>query len=268
MVYKDVPFMAATPDLPDITDGCLVQLKTSSTWNRDKWGNPHHGDYTLPGDYMIQGQHEMAVCGAPENRFAVLFCSEEGFHALRAMIRVGVDMDVIGREALKLGEYQVFPVMRNDEMIQHIIEEEKAFWETYVVPKIPPEDPSAPQKTSDIREPETDELEMLRKAEDAYRGWKLAELRWQTHKAELQLAIGQDSGIALPEGGKVTWKAPAAKVETIITIDWEAISKWACVFKGIKDAEWKAKVEEFTTEEKKTTQRGRVLRTPRGWGKE
>ncbi len=265
---QDHPWMAATPDITDKTDACLVQLKTSSTYNRDTFGDPERGDLTIPGDYMIQVQHEMAVCKAPENRLAVLFASEEVFRAMRILIKAGRPFDDVLKAADGAYEFQVFPIMRNDTMIQDIIESERRFWEDHVQAKVPPPDASHPQRTDDIREAADAEVALCEKARQAYRQLKLAEARWQEYKSALTQAIGDDTGIALPDGDKVTWKAPAEKRITEEVTDYQGIAYDLYITKQIPDDEWNAMVEKNTTKTEKTKQGPRVLRVPRIWGKE
>jgi putative phage-type endonuclease len=262
LVSKKHPWMAATLDLGDATLACPVQCKTASTYTRDKYGDPARDDYTLPADYMIQMHHEMIVSETKANQLAVLFAPEDGFDALRAMMRVKLDMQIIAAETLKRYEFVIFPVALDKKLAADIIKTEKAFWEDHIQAKVPPICDALPQKTDIIREPTKKELVILAKAEKAYRGWKLAEGRWLDHKQGLKDAIGENSGIAIPTGGKVTWKAPAPKTEVVEVTDYEAIAKDLYITKQIPDTEWKKLIEENTTKTTTTKQGPRVLRVP------
>lgn len=268
LVSDEHEFMSATLDLFDKTEGCNVQCKTSDKYVRESWGDPARHDDTLPADVFIQVQHEMAVCGADMTRVPVLIASKDGFDALRAMLKVQVPMDIVAQQALNLGEFLIFPVARNDKIITQMIADEKTFWEDHVLARNPPAHSSVPQERDTIRDPTETELELLERARPVYRQFKLAEARRDDIKAELAQAIGKDTGIADPSGGKVTWKAPPEKETTVTTINWKGLAEWTCVFLGIPTTKWKEKVEEFTTEETVKKQPPRVLRVPRQWGRE
>ncbi len=72
----------------------------------------------------------------------------------------------------------------------------------------------------------------------------------------------------MPDGDKVTWKAPAEKRITEEVTDYQGIAYDLYITKQIPDDEWNAMVEKNTTKTEKTKQGPRVLRVPRIWGKE
>jgi putative phage-type endonuclease len=269
LVSQKHPWMAATLDIGDKTLACPVQCKTASTYTRDKYGDPARDDYTIPADYMIQTHHEMIVSETKSNQLAVLFAPEDGFNALRAMMRVGLDMKIIAAETLKRYEFLPFPVALDKTLAADIVKTEQAFWEDHILAKVPPICDALPQKTDIIREPTKDELALLAKSEKDYRQWKLSERRWLDRKQQLKDAIGEHSGIAVPTGGKVTWKAPASKTVVEEVTDYKTIAEQLCVFGKLSDKEWAKLIEQNTTRETVTKQGPRVLRVPaRDWGRE
>jgi putative phage-type endonuclease len=269
LISQTHPWMAATLDIGDKTLACPVQCKTASIYTRDKYGDPARDDYTIPADYMIQTHHEMIVSETKANQLAVLFAPEDGFNALRAMMRVGLDMKIIAAETLKRYEFLIFPVALDKTLAADIVKTEQAFWEDHILAKVPPICDALPQKTDIIREPTKDELALLAQSEKDYRQWKLSERRWLDRKQQLKDAIGEHSGIAVPTGGKVTWKAPAPKTEVVEVTDYEAIAKDLYITHQIPDDEWAKMLKQNTTTKTVTKQGPRVLRVPaRDWGRE
>jgi putative phage-type endonuclease len=274
LVSKKHPWMATTLDLGDADLACPVQCKTASTYTRDDYGDPARGDFTIPADHWIQTHHEMIVSETKANRLAVFFSWEEGFNALRAMMRIHrripeeMTMDVIAREALKIGEFQIFPIARNAKLAADIIKTGKAFWEDHVITGVPPICDALPQKTDIVREATKKERALLAKAKRAYATWKASEEKWLDRKQELKNAIGENSGIAGPLAGKVTWKAPAPKTITEEITDWEAIAKALYISCKVPDKKWKKLVDDNTTKTTTTKQGPRVVRVPsREWKK-
>jgi putative phage-type endonuclease len=276
LVSKDHPWMAATLDIGDADLACPVQCKTVTSRSRDKYGDPACGDFTITADNMLQTHHEMIVSETKANQLAAFFSWEEGFNALREMMRVralapdAMTMEVIARAALKLGEFQIFPVKFNPKLAKEIIKAEKDFWFNHVQAGVPPICDALPQKTDIVREATKKERALLARAKKAYGKWKMSEEAWLDRKQELKNAIGENSGIAGPLAGKVTWKAPAPKTTVEQVTDYKTIAEQLCIIGGIKI---KSKVYRDLlkkhTEEKKTTKKSpRVVRVPsREWKK-
>ena len=212
VVSKDFDFMAATPDAIDDGINSAVQCKTSSVWGRHKFGEP--GTPMVPIDYYIQAQHEMAVMGAARNQLVVLFADNETFRALQHMLRAGMDLDKVAdfvesqsHDAKSLTEFSVFPIARDDETIQLLIEGERHFWNEHIKKEIPPADVFAPEKTPDIIEANAEERKLLQAMKDAHDATKIAEQAYKEAKALVVTAIGDNAGIFDADIGKVTHKA-------------------------------------------------------------
>lgn len=86
----------------------LVELKTRS--RRTGWGEDGSAD--IPVDVFVQVQHQMACTDADEALVATLFGLGHGF--------------------------AVYRVPRDDEFLAELIPKLVEFWETYVVPRVPP----------------------------------------------------------------------------------------------------------------------------------
>lgn len=70
-ISRQYPWMAATPD--GLVDGQWnhpVEIKRSNTFAPDAWGREMTDE--IPEPYVIQCQHQIAVCGAEECRVGVL----------------------------------------------------------------------------------------------------------------------------------------------------------------------------------------------------
>lgn len=226
VVSKTVPFMAATPDAIDDVPNSLVQIKTNSAWGRHLWGPDRSSQ--LPTDYMIQGQHEMAVLGAKRNRFAVLFADQEMFRALVWMIRGGVANDVILdyiEEQIEKDdsrcEFAVFPIERDDALITTIIEGETYFWEKYVREGVLPPDPSIPEKTKDYITADARQRKLIEKLRAAYEARDSAKEVYEQIAGAVKTEIGENAGMVAEGLAKIHYKAPTPKAK----VDWESIAK-------------------------------------------
>ncbi|MFH1731954.1 MAG: lambda-exonuclease family protein [Planctomycetota bacterium] len=218
------PFMSTTLDLVDRTDDCLVQLKTASTWARDLWGAP--GSPTAPADYILQVQHEMAVTGATEDRLAVLFADQSTFRGLCWMLRGGMAVgrvleyveEMVATEDSRC-EFLLVPVKRDDAMIAAIIEGERQFWETYVLPHVEPPDDAIPQRSSDMLEADEQQRDLLRRLRDAKRAQKVTDERYEQIAAEVRTAIGEAAGIVADGICTISYKAPPPTAD----LDYEGL---------------------------------------------
>lgn len=225
VVSAEVPFMAATPDLLDVTLNSLVQLKTASAWTRHQWGPP--GSSEVPIDYMIQAQHEMAVVGAQRNKFGVLFADNDMFRALVWMVRSDVADGLIIEYILEQiqsedsrCEFSTFPIARDDEMISQIVEGERAFWQQHIEDGVVPPDASIPEKTTDFVTADANQRRLIEGLQKAEEDCDVAETRYDQFKAQIIREIGENAGMIADGLAKIHYKAPAARAKT----DWESIA--------------------------------------------
>jgi hypothetical protein len=214
MPSTEHPFMAATPDLGDVTDECLVQIKTTSTWARQSWGPPEAP--TIPNDYFLQCQHEMAVTGARENRLAVFFADQSTFRGLVWMLKAGMHLDRVIeyvddliKDADSPCEFLIIPVFRDEEIITTLIEGERDFWETYVLPHVDPPDESIPQTSKDIIEADAEQCVLLGKLREAKRSQNHAKDEYDELVEQTKTEIGGMSGIKAEGICSISYKAPA-----------------------------------------------------------
>lgn len=104
---NEYPFMFADVDRLVVGENAIVEIKTTSAFNKDEWA-----DDKLPDSYYCQIQHYMGVGGYDKCYVVCLLGGQ------KAVIR---------------------EVARNDEDIAVLIEEEGKFWNDFVVTKTIPE---------------------------------------------------------------------------------------------------------------------------------
>lgn len=111
MYHKDYDFISANVDRVVVGENALLECKTTSEFQKDKWK-----DGNVPASYMAQCYHYMAVTGVDVVYIAVLFGNSE-FH--------------------------FEPIERDEEIINDIISAEVEFWNEYIIKgQRPPADDS------------------------------------------------------------------------------------------------------------------------------
>lgn len=115
---EEYPFMLADLDGVIYENGemCIFEAKTASAYKEDVWKQG------VPDEYLLQIQHYMAVTGAKRTYIAVL----------------------VGGNSFYYHE-----VLRDEELIEMIVEMEKRFWEEHVLKRKEPV-PDGSQATSDF----------------------------------------------------------------------------------------------------------------------
>jgi len=220
----DHPFMACTPDLYDKNAGCIVQLKTHSSWTRHSWGDAQNP--RVPNYEVIQCQHEIAVTGYTADILYALFADESAFRGMVAMAKGGFRPEAIADHVESLiadGMAETLPpivIRRDDDMIADIIEGEREFWESYVLTKTPPPDASTPQESPDILDATSEQAEVLARLRQAKLDENAAAERYAEERVQIEEAIGAHSGIVARGIARVTYRAPAPRSET----DWQGVA--------------------------------------------
>lgn len=107
--HKRLPFMLCNLDRVITGERKIVECKTSTAWLRQNWGVS--GTDEAPIQYMLQVQHQLA-------------CSEYGDADIAALI----DID----------DYRIYPMPRNEKVIEKIEAACSNFWENHVLKDIPP----------------------------------------------------------------------------------------------------------------------------------
>lgn len=259
IVSPDHYWMSATPD-GEVTSAEIptsLQIKTASKFARDAWGEP--GTAEIPDQYYIQVQHEMCVSGAAETIVYVMFADEPTFDLMVRMLRSRIHtrrkfvvQAIIDLDEDPTSSVNVYPyvVPRDDEMIAALVEQEREFWEKYVLPHVEPPDASRPETDKRLITADAETDKLLAQLRDAYLERKRASDAYDELVVKIQHAIGEAEGIYSEEHGAVRWKAPAPR----ITTDWEALAKAAIP---------EARLSELLTDYSEKTQGKRRFSTPR-----
>jgi len=107
LVHPEYPFMIANLDGYIPEEDAVVEVKTASSYKLDEWS----GD-NIPVEYVLQGQHYLAVTGCSKVYYPVL----------------------IGGNTFFIKE-----MTRDEELINMIIDAESKFWHEHIEKRIPPE---------------------------------------------------------------------------------------------------------------------------------
>lgn len=207
--HAKYPELIATPDRLVKGERRFVELKCEF-FGHNKFGQA--GSDQVPDNYLVQVAHQYLV----------------------------LDYDSADIARMRPGhETEIFPIARDKELEELIIDRAREFWHTYVLPKKePPIDYGATWAKYLAHKFPKDQGAMLAidsqaNLEDAPtegRIMELAELNseiaaLEKHKAELEhhlkAAIGDNSGLIGP-WGKITWKLSKDKVEDVT--DWEKVA--------------------------------------------
>jgi len=107
LVHPEYPFMIANLDGYIPEEDAVVEVKTASSYKLDEWS----GD-NIPIEYVLQGQHYLAVTGCSKVYYPVL----------------------VGGNTFFIKE-----MTRDEELINMIIDAESKFWHENIEKRIPPE---------------------------------------------------------------------------------------------------------------------------------
>ena len=107
LVHPEYPFMIANLDGYIPEEDAVVEVKTASSYKLDEWS----GD-NIPVEYVLQGQHYLAVTGCSKVYYPVL----------------------VGGNTFFIKE-----MTRDEELINMIIDAESKFWHEHIEKRIPPE---------------------------------------------------------------------------------------------------------------------------------
>jgi len=243
-------WMTATPDgftsSPFEEPRTLVEAKSASIYYVDEWGED--GSDEIPEVYDIQVRHAMAVANAESVDVPVVFADEQIFSVLVAVMEGGVPLDLVTSLIRNNLDFRVYTIKRNMEIEASLIEAEKEFWETYIVPHVLPPDLMTHQtKPETIRKATEAEAKHLSVAKKHWLALERAKARVEKKKHDLQRLIGTDEGIDAGDGEKVTWKTKEAT-----RTDWKAVAMQLKALFSEDDHSWTRKVNDIIDENTNT----------------
>ena len=209
VIHPKYPELICTPDgLCDSPEKICVEYKFERF--SDNFGDP--GTDEIPEHFLIQGAHQMACTGRERVDFGVL----HGAPPIR-----------------------VYRAHRDLELERELIERLRAWWADYVLKDVePPIDASSgwgkylkakfPRHEGEmLRITDGEEDSAIRDAVESLKRIKIViEKHTETmeqYKNIIRAFIGENPGIYLPDGSKVTWKKDKDSIEDVT--DWETIAR-------------------------------------------
>ena len=123
------PFLAASPDGLG-PDGLLVELKTTTIYTRQSWGEP--GTDSVPDGYNIQCQQMMALAGCDRCHLLVAF----GVDGTEAIEHSPLDVEL--RPTFAIDSTAVYLLKRDDALCRALEDAAVSFWRDFVETGKPP----------------------------------------------------------------------------------------------------------------------------------
>ncbi|MGW7932733.1 YqaJ viral recombinase family nuclease [Staphylococcus xylosus] len=188
-VHAEHDYMIANIDRAVIGESALLECKVTSEYNKDEWKSDE-----VPGSYIAQVQHYLAVTGYEKAYIAVL----------------------IGGNKFVWKEIE-----KDEELIDYIIEQEQDFWNRYILgDEMPPMDGSD-ATTNFLKDQYKDSVDnqitldnnaaTLIKALDAIKAEEdVLKERKQKYKNELKDKL-RENEVGITNGYRVTWKKQMRK---------------------------------------------------------
>lgn len=239
LVHPVHPWMMATPDRivkADPERG--LECKNRGGYNVNAWGEP--GSDEIPDEVAIQGHASMAVTGLRRWDVAVL---------------------------LGGNQWASYVLEYDKELAESLIEVGRAFWHENVLAGVCPELDGSESSTNYVNKKWSLHGDLLVQAEpeivvvaDELRQVRIdissLEIEKEHRQNLIKDAIGESAGIILPDGKKITWKAPKVGEK----VDWQAVAK-DLAERFVPEEEYVHTVNQHTT----TTTPSRRFVCPRNW---
>jgi len=205
--------MAASLDFETFDYTAIVEAKTHYSYQAGNY--PESGTPDGVSTYeMIQCQHQMYVAGRYEMDCAVLFGDEKTFDLLVKMLDEGADVRHVAGMCLDIGmDFRIYPIIRNESLIETMVEMEIEFWNKYVLGDEIPCDIRYMEPINGIRESRYDEEKMISYLKTEWLIMKRAKSEVKRFTDELKLAIGENEGIESMQG-KITYRKPKSNPKT------------------------------------------------------
>jgi predicted phage-related endonuclease len=184
LYHKKYPFILCHLDRKVVGIRKILECKFASPFSKE-WGES--GSDIVPLSYIVQVQQQLAVT---EYELADL-----------AVLIGGYD-------------FRIYPINRDEEIINKIITEVKNFWVNHVLADIPPQPTT--RRDFSLKYPRNDEnfldaspeiLELIIKLKEARNRIKIEEALKQDYEKQLMHFIQDKSGIRLEDQVIATWKS-------------------------------------------------------------
>lgn len=200
-VHSEYPFVRDHPDFSIVGERVLVQAKNAGPWAAE-WGEPGPPE-AIPVHYRLQGYHELAATGFDRVDFAVLSGDEFG----------------------------IWPLERDEDLIDELIADEGRFWQCVIDGTMP--DVSAnsgpallrrfPKPTGEVKIASAEQEATIREYVSLRELRAQAESREDLAQARVLAMIGD--GLAIEGAGvRVTWGEVKGSPQwkAVATALWEA----------------------------------------------
>lgn len=188
-----------------------LEIKTASWRTIQNWGQ--EGTDQVPQNYLLQSNWYAGLMRVDSWHLIVEFFTENA---------KGLEAPYMTREYLIPFDEELFNMCRDRAI---------AFWDTYVVPDVAPEQTGVgetfiryvkeafPRNIEPIAEATAEEEDAMRALFAAKQKANEAEKVFEIEKARVQALIGDRDGIVSQSLGKVTWKCTKDRTQT----DWRGI---------------------------------------------
>jgi len=209
--------MSASIDFETFDYTALVEAKTHYAYQSGNY--PESGTPDGVSNYeMIQCQHQMYVAGRYKMDCAVLFGDEKTFDLLVKMLDEGADVRNVAGMCCDIGmDFRIYPIVRNESLIETMVEMELDFWNRYVLGDEIPCDIRYMEPVNGIREATDSEEKTINYLKTQWLIMERAKSEVDRYIDEIKLAIGENAGIGTYTNGRITYKKPKSNPK----INWQ-----------------------------------------------
>ena len=215
--HEDHPFITATPDRFDASDPeTLVEIKRHRNEVYSQYGDD--GSDEIPASEWIQVQHQMLVTGAERVLLVVLFGDESALQLITRMMLDGMKQLAAVNYAKQFFALRIFEVSRDCLFLESLLATEVEWYEKHIIGNVEPVDIRTMTPGNEIRLATADEVIAVAELHEAHAEKRKAAEAYDDAREEVEKIIGEDCGIKLESGERLTWKKSRDSQKT----DWKA----------------------------------------------
>lgn len=205
--------MAASLDFETFDYTSIVEAKTHYSYQSGNY--PESGTPDGVSNYeMIQCHHQMYVAGRYEMDCAVLFGDEKTFDLLVKMLDEGAGVRNVAGMCLDIGmDFRIYPIIRNEALIETMVEMEIEFWNKYVLGDEIPCDIRYMEPVNGLRTATDAEEKMIELLKTEWLIHSMAKSEIDRLKDELKMSIKDSEGLESAHG-KITYRKPKSNQKT------------------------------------------------------